>query len=182
MAKSRQEKIANYDERIAQLENQRKQEIQKMKAEERKARTKRLCSRHWLLEKIMPDLITITDEQFEEFIKRGINTSYGQKLLAEIMAKGTSQAENDTSKSPSGAGQSAEPTTVKTTETATHSTLTANGKPETTATQPNGIAGAKTTESAPQANPNHNGRPPHQPQGNVNSTNQQHSNGKRHGG
>ena len=35
MAKSRKEKIASYDERIAQLENQRKQEIQKMKAEEK---------------------------------------------------------------------------------------------------------------------------------------------------
>ena len=36
------------------------------------------------MEKYMPGLISITDEQFEDFIKRGINTSYGQKILAEI--------------------------------------------------------------------------------------------------
>ena len=85
MAKSRKERIASYEERIAQLENQRKQEIQKMKTEERKARTKRLCSRHGLLEKFMPDLATITDEQFEEFIKRGINTSYGQRSCPKFI-------------------------------------------------------------------------------------------------
>ena len=57
------------------------------KEDDRKERTKRLCKRHGLLEKYMPDLITITDEQFEMFIKRGINTSYGQKTLAEIISK-----------------------------------------------------------------------------------------------
>ena len=35
----------------------------------------------------MPDLITITDEQFEQFIVRGIDTKYGKGILAEIVAK-----------------------------------------------------------------------------------------------
>ena len=179
MAKSRKEKIASYDERIAQLENQRKQEIQKMKAEERKARTKRLCCRHGLLGKIMPDLIVITDEQFEEFIKRGINTSYGQKLLAEIMAK---EAESGTPNAPTGAGQSTEPTTAKPAETAAQSTPATNTQPETAAAKPNGTTGAKTAESAAQPNSKQNGKPSHQTQGNANSTNQQHSNGTRQGG
>jgi len=87
MSKTRQEKIDNLIEKIAQLENQRKQEQQKQKTEERNARTKRLCKRHGLLEKYMPDLVVITDEQFETFIKKGINTSYGQKILGEIIAK-----------------------------------------------------------------------------------------------
>ena len=87
MAKSRQDKITNYEEQIAQLNNRKKQEIQKMKQDERKARTKRLCSRQGLLEKYMPDLIIITDEQFEMFIKRGINTDYGRKILGEIIMK-----------------------------------------------------------------------------------------------
>ena len=86
MSKSRVEKIASYEERIAQLVNQKKQETQKLKAEERKERTKRLCRRHGLLEKFMPDLAAITDEQYEAFIKKGINTSYGQKILAEIVS------------------------------------------------------------------------------------------------
>ena len=87
MPKTTAEKIASKREQIQQLQNEEKQLIQKQKEQDRKDRTKRLCQRHGLLEKFMPDLATITDEQFELFIKRGINTSYGQKTLAEIMAQ-----------------------------------------------------------------------------------------------
>ena len=90
----RLDKVAKIEERMSELANQRKQELQKHKQEERRARTKRLCSRHGLLEKHMPNLISITDEQFEAFIKRGINTSYGQKILAEIIAKAPKTVEN----------------------------------------------------------------------------------------
>ena len=85
MAKTTTEKIANKEAQIQKLLNEKKQLIQKDKKAERTARTRRLCSRHGLLEKFMPDLAAITDEQFETFIRKGINTSYGQKLLAEIV-------------------------------------------------------------------------------------------------
>ena len=85
MAKTTAEKIANKEAQIQKLLNEKKQLIQKDKKAERTARTRRLCSRHGLLEKFMPDLAAITDEQFETFIRKGINTSYGQKLLAEIV-------------------------------------------------------------------------------------------------
>ena len=84
--KTFEEKIASKDEQILQLQNEKKRLIQQQKATERKERTRRLCSRHGMLEKYMPDLITITDEQFEIFIQRGIDTSYGQKILAELAA------------------------------------------------------------------------------------------------
>ena len=87
MPKSINEKITTTDEKIQQLINQKKQLVQKQKATERKERTSRLCRRHGLLESRMPDLVNISDEQFEAFVKRGINTSYGQKILAEIIAK-----------------------------------------------------------------------------------------------
>ena len=87
MAKTINEKIAEAQAKIEQYKNQEKQLIQKRKTQERKDRTKRLCSRHGLLEKYMPDLITITDEQFEMFIKKGIDTSYGRNILVEIKAK-----------------------------------------------------------------------------------------------
>jgi hypothetical protein len=87
MAKTINEKIAEAQAKIEQYKNQEKQLIQKQKTQERKDRTKRLCSRHGLLEKYMPDLITVTDEQFEMFIKKGIDTSYGRNILAEIKAK-----------------------------------------------------------------------------------------------
>ena len=85
MAKTTAEKIANKEAQIQKLLNEKKQLIQKDKKAERTARTRRLCSRHGLLEKFMPDLAAVTDEQFETFIRKGINTSYGQKLLAEIV-------------------------------------------------------------------------------------------------
>ena len=87
MAKTTIEKIESIQAEIEQLKNQEKQLQQKHREQERKERTKRLCSRHGLLEKYMPDLITITDEQFEMFVKRGIDTSYGRNILAEIKAK-----------------------------------------------------------------------------------------------
>ena len=96
MAKSRQEKIANYDERIAQLENQKKQEQQRLKADERKARTKRLCSRHGLLESMIPEIITITDEQYKAFLEKAVTNDYGRRILASVTAQGG----NSTAKKP----------------------------------------------------------------------------------
>ena len=87
MSKSKTAKIEGIDEKVAQLLNQKKKLVQQENERLRKERNSRLCRRHGLLEKYMPDLITITDEQFEMFIKRGINTSYGQGILAEIKAK-----------------------------------------------------------------------------------------------
>ena len=87
MAKTTAEKIANKDERIQQLLNEKKQLIQKQKADERRTRTSRLCRRHGLLEKYLPDLITITDEQFEAFVKKAISNNYGREALAEIVGK-----------------------------------------------------------------------------------------------
>ena len=85
MAKTKLERITTIEKRILQLQNQKKQLAQKQKEDERKARTRRLCSRHGLLEKFMPSLATITDEQFELFIKVAINTKHGQDRLAEIV-------------------------------------------------------------------------------------------------
>ena len=84
MAKTIIEKIASKREKIQQLQNEEKQLLQKHRQEERKARTRRLCFRHGLLEKYLPDLVTITDEQFEVFVKRAIATSYGRDTLTEI--------------------------------------------------------------------------------------------------
>ena len=51
-----------------------------------------------MLEKFMPDLINITDAQYELFIKTGINTSYGRKRLNEIIAAGAEKAAAEVSK------------------------------------------------------------------------------------
>jgi len=87
MAKSRMEKIEQIRTQMEQLVKQEKELLKKHKEDERKTRTKRLCTRHGMLEKQMPDLITITDEQFESFITRAINTSYGRDTLAKIIGR-----------------------------------------------------------------------------------------------
>jgi hypothetical protein len=86
--KSAEERLAIRDEKIKQLQKQKQAIIKRENAKERKARTNRLCRRHGLLEKFMPNLITITDDQFEAFVRTGIVTSYGIKRLGEIMDKG----------------------------------------------------------------------------------------------
>jgi len=88
VTKTAEEKVALKDARILQLQNEKKKIIQQAKAKERKERNNRLYRRHGLLEKFMPELITITDEQYEVFIKTGIDTNYGRKRLGEIIAEG----------------------------------------------------------------------------------------------
>ena len=85
MSKTPQNKIASIEERITQLQNQKKQEIQKQKASERKARTKRLCQRQGLLESLMPELINITDEQFKSFLEKAVCNTYGRDVLRKIL-------------------------------------------------------------------------------------------------
>jgi len=87
MAKTRLEKIASYEEQIAQIRNLQKQERQKHGKEERAARTKRLCSRHGLLEKMMPEIITITDEQYQTFLEKAVTNTYGRDILNKIIAQ-----------------------------------------------------------------------------------------------
>ena len=87
MPKTRLEKIASYDEQIAQIRNLQKQERQKHSKEERAARTRRLCSRHGLLEKMLPEIITITDEQYQAFLEKAVTNNYGRDILNKIIAQ-----------------------------------------------------------------------------------------------
>ena len=85
------EKIEEAKAKITQYENHMKQLVQKQKAEERKARTKRLCSRAGLLESMLPDTIALTDEQFKNFLERTTANDFGRRMLAGI-AKGSGVA------------------------------------------------------------------------------------------
>ena len=89
MAKTRLEKIAELEEKIVQIRNQQKQERQKHNKEERNARTRRLCSRHGLLEKMLPEIVAATDEQFQAFLEKTVANDFGRRTLANIAAQGT---------------------------------------------------------------------------------------------
>ena len=86
MAKTTTQKRLSVEEQIRQLENHRKQLIQQEKAEERKARNHRLCKRGGTVEKLLPDLITLTDEQFDIFVNRVLLSEQTKRIIAEIAA------------------------------------------------------------------------------------------------
>ena len=84
MARTKLEKIAGIEEEIRQLENQRKQLIQRQKEQERKERTHRLCKRGGLLESLVPDTVTLTDEQFKTFLEKTIAGKYARNILVGL--------------------------------------------------------------------------------------------------
>jgi len=71
----------------AQMEAEIKRLMQQQKAEERKARTKRLIERGAIVESLIPDADTLTNEQFKAFLEKTVTSSYAAKALAEIMAQ-----------------------------------------------------------------------------------------------
>ena len=103
MPKSRTEKIANYDEQIAKLQDQRKKELQRQQQEERKARENRYKKRHKLLEDALPETIGMTDEKYKTFLTKHVANEYGRKTLASIIAQGTKTVaeKQDTATAPS---------------------------------------------------------------------------------
>ena len=68
MAKALNERIAETKEKISQYENQVKRLVQKQGEAERKARTRRLIERGALLESVLPEPETLTNEQVKEIL------------------------------------------------------------------------------------------------------------------
>lgn len=89
MAKTKAEKIADIELQMTQLENQRKKLIQEQKAQERKDRTKRLCKRMGLFESMLPESISLTDEQFQTFLEKAVANEYGRRILNGLTAQNT---------------------------------------------------------------------------------------------
>ncbi len=75
-----------------QLENKKKRLIQEQKEQERKDRTNRLCKRMGLFEKLLPDSITLTKEQFKTFLEQTAAAGHGRRLLAEMTAQNAAAA------------------------------------------------------------------------------------------
>jgi len=92
MAKTKAEKIAGIEEEIRQLENKKKRLIQEQKEQERKDRTNRLCKRMGLFEKLLPDSITLTEEQFKAFLEQTAAAEHGRRLLEEMTAQNAARA------------------------------------------------------------------------------------------
>jgi len=85
MAKSRTEKIASYDEQIAALQKKRTEELDKQKQEEKDEREKRQRKRGEILEKLIPETVNLTVEQFTALLNKTTANPFGRDKLAEIL-------------------------------------------------------------------------------------------------
>ena len=86
MPKTTTEKIQSKQEEIKQHENELKRLIQQQRAEEKKARTHRLCERGGIVEKLLPDLATFTSEQFDIFTQKVLLSEQTKRVIADISA------------------------------------------------------------------------------------------------
>ena len=112
MAKTKIEKIASIEEEIRQLENKKKRLIQEQKEQERKDRTNRLCKRMGLFEKLLPDTIPLTEEQFQTFLEKTVLTEHSRHILDGLTAQNAATAPAQ------GAGAAAKGNTLPTTKAA----------------------------------------------------------------
>ena len=92
MAKTKIEKIASIEEEIRQLENKKKRLLQEQKEQERKDRTNRLCKRMGLFEKLLPDTIPLTEEQFKTFLEQTVLTEHSRRILDGLTAPNAATA------------------------------------------------------------------------------------------
>ena len=115
MAKTKAEKIAGIDEEIRQLTNKKKRLIQEQKEQERKDRTNRLCKRMGFIEKLLPDTIPLTEEQFKTFVEQTIATDHSRRVLDELTAQNAATAP---AQDMGTAGRGNTPPAAKTTQTA----------------------------------------------------------------
>ena len=84
-----EQQIANAQEDIRQRENKVKRLLQQQKEQERKARTRRLCSRGGYVESRLPEIIPLTDEQFKAFFEKTLFGEYARKILDGITKQNT---------------------------------------------------------------------------------------------
>jgi len=87
MTKTVNEKIAMYDEKIEQYQNQKKKLIQKHNADERKARTKRLIERGAILESLIENAELLTNDQITHILKCTIGSSFGEKIITQTKSE-----------------------------------------------------------------------------------------------
>ena len=80
------------DEDTRQLENKKKRLIQEQKEQERKDRTNRLCKRMGFIEKLLPDTIPLTEEQFKTFVEQTIATDHSRRILDGLTAQNAATA------------------------------------------------------------------------------------------
>ena len=123
--KTRLEKIADYEEQIAQIRNKQKQERQKLNKAERSARTRRLCERMGLIESMLPETIPLTADNFKIYLEKTITTEQSRRILDGLLT-----AQNAATPAQTSAGSAARDTSTPASKTP--HTARENGEDEDT--------------------------------------------------
>ena len=100
--KTTDERLTTVEEQIKQLENRKKLLLQQQKTQERKERDHRLCKRGGYLEKIVPDSIPLTDEQFYQFLDKTLAGDYARRILDGFKKQSAGAGGSETSKTAQG--------------------------------------------------------------------------------
>jgi hypothetical protein len=79
------EQIELAQKELKQKEARIKELLGRQRSKEEKARTHRLCRRGGQVEKLLPKLAVITDEQFDVFVEKVLLSGYAGKILNELM-------------------------------------------------------------------------------------------------
>ena len=87
MRKSKLEKVAELDEEMRQIANQKKILLQQHREDERKKRTHRICKNGALLESVQPEIIKLTDAELKWLLERCLTTSYTKERFNDIKKK-----------------------------------------------------------------------------------------------
>jgi len=86
MANNTNQKLEKVQIQIQQLKNQEKQLLQKQKEDARKERTKRLIERGAILESLIPNADTFTNEQIKWFLEKTLKNDHAHKILGKMTA------------------------------------------------------------------------------------------------
>ena len=92
--KTREELTAEIEEnkkKIRQFENREKIIKQKLSVEERKARNHRLCKRGGFMESLVPELITMPDEDAKAFLRLALTSEPAQEFLKKRAENGNAK-------------------------------------------------------------------------------------------
>jgi len=131
MSKTRVDRIAGIDAEMSKLAEQRKTLLEAQRAQQRKDRTRRLCKRAGLLEKMLPDTIPLSDEQFQSFLEKTVANDFGRRTLEKFTAQNA--AANPKPESAETAAQDSAAAEPQGAGTAAYDNATPTAKPPQTA-------------------------------------------------
>jgi TolA-binding protein len=108
MARAISERITAAQEEVKQLEAHIKQLLQAQKVQERKERNHRLCKRGGLVEKLLPGLARLTDEEFDIFVEKTLLSGYAERILKGLLPPPPAPGQTDNADPAQGGGTIAE--------------------------------------------------------------------------